>query len=212
MILIIFMNKMMLYNGVFLRQALNSRNTKHIDLCRFLIDDVSDVLHQPMTCKSNRQFYRGLKITNEGLEKLTKHTGKLICLKGFFTCNKSRKVDLDLARSSNYRPDLRPALLKINCPPFVPLGEVPTVGTGGLVVFDVYTAFCVKYVNRGPVIAHHNGREFDLALACRHRALDLQKTNQTIDQSLIASSLIGIANAQWVKRIYLKHFKILNKP
>lgn len=49
-------------------------------------------------------------------------------------------------------------------------------------------------------IAHHNRREFDLALACHYRALKLQKADPTIDQSLIASSLIGIANAQWGQR------------
>jgi hypothetical protein len=160
----------------FLRRALSSRNTEHIDLCRFLINDVSDVLNQSTIYETNRQFYRGMKITNEGLEKLIKHTGKLICPKGFFTCNKSRKVALDLACSPNYRPDLQPVLFKVNCPPSVPLGEVPTVGTAGLMVFDVYTAFRVKYVNRGPVSvvklepADEDGRNLAYEYRMQHKS------------------------------------------
>ena len=132
----------------FLHQTLSTRNLEKIDLCRFLLNDISHVLHQPRNSKVNQQFFRGLKVTNEGLEKLTKHTGKLICPRGFFTCHKSRKVALDIARSPDYRPDLRPVLFKIYCPPTVPMGEIATIG---LVAFDVYTAFRVKCVNRGPV-------------------------------------------------------------
>lgn len=135
----------------FIYHALRTRNTKYIDLCRFLINDVSRVLQQPMNFKANRQFFRGLKVTNEELEKLMKHTGKLICPKGFFTCNKSRKAALDFARTVDYRLDLRPVLFKINCPPSVPIGELPMQGIAGLAVFDVDTAFRVKCVNHGPV-------------------------------------------------------------
>jgi hypothetical protein len=104
-----------------------------------------------MDDKANRQFYRGMKVTREGLEKLMKHTSKLICPKGFFICNKSKNAALNLARSSDYRPDLRPVLFKIHCPPSVSIGELPVIGFDGLIVFDVYTTFRVKYVNRGPV-------------------------------------------------------------
>jgi hypothetical protein len=54
---------------------------------------------------------------------------------------------LDLARSTDYRPDLRPVLFKISGSSSVPIGQ----GTAGLVVFDVYTTFRVKYINCGPV-------------------------------------------------------------
>jgi hypothetical protein len=108
----------------FLYYALSSRNFEYIELCRFLITDLSRVLQsQSMNYAANGQFYRGMKVTNEGLEKLIKHTGKLIC------------------------PNLRPVLFKISGSSSVPTGQ----GTAGLVVFDVYTTFRVKYINCGPV-------------------------------------------------------------
>jgi hypothetical protein len=139
------------FSSCFLHDALSSRNTKDIDLCRFLINDISHVLQQPIDFKVNRQFYRGLKLTNEDLEKLIKHTEKLICPKGFFIRTKSRKLALNLAQSPNYRLDLRPVLFKINCPLSIHIGEVPMIGTSGLVVFDVYMAFRINYVNRDSV-------------------------------------------------------------
>jgi hypothetical protein len=136
----------------FLHHALSSRNTKHLDLCHFLITDVSRVLQQPSyNLKSSHQFYRGMKLTNELLDKLEKQIGKLVCPKGFLTCTKSRKSALDLAWSPTYRPDLKPVLFKIDYDPSVPIGELSLKDTSTLVIFDVYTAFRVKYVNRGLV-------------------------------------------------------------
>lgn len=132
----------------FLHQALLTRHHEHIDRCRFLLKDISKYLHQPNEHKTPRQFFKGLKISRSKLEHLSKHTGKLICPKGFFTCQKSRKLAIDVARGNNYRPDLRSVLFKIICPPNVPCGEVPSIG---LVVFDVYMAFRIKCVNRGPI-------------------------------------------------------------
>ncbi|CAF0951760.1 unnamed protein product [Rotaria sordida] len=135
----------------FLHHALSTRNTKYIDLCRFLINDVSHVLKQPNDLKSNNQIFRGIKMTNELLEKLTNHTGKLICPKGFFTCTTSRVAALELARSPDYRPDLKPVLFKIYYNSSVPIGELPAKDMSTLIVFDVYMAFRVKWVSRGPV-------------------------------------------------------------
>ncbi|CAF4999621.1 unnamed protein product [Rotaria sp. Silwood1] len=46
-------------------------------------------------------------------------------------------------------------------------------------------------------IAYQNLHEFDLALNYHSRALSIRKLAHTIDQTLVASSLIGIANAYW---------------
>jgi tetratricopeptide (TPR) repeat protein len=149
----------------FLRHTLSTRNTEYLDLCRFLITDISDVLQQqPTDLKANHQFFKGMKLTREDLRRLMKNTGKMICAKGFFTCTRCKKAALDLARSPDYRPDLRPVLFKINCDPSVPFGELPMKSAPGLIVFDVYTAFRVKYVNRGLVsvvkieVANEDGR------------------------------------------------------
>jgi hypothetical protein len=164
----------------FLHHALSSCDAKYIDLCHFLINDISRVLKQSNDFKANRQVYRGLKVTNEGLKKLMEHTGKLICPKGFFTCMKSRKAALDFARSSDYRIDLRPLLFKINYPPSVPIGEIPMTGTSGLIVFDVYTAFRVKSVDRGPVSvvklepADEDGRDLARAYRAQYQSENVQ--------------------------------------
>jgi len=174
----------------FIHHALRSLDTEYIDLCRFLIDDVSRLLQQPMDFNANHRFYRGLKVTREGLQKLTKHTGKLICPKGFFTCTKSKKVALDLAQLPNYRLDLRPVLFKINCPPSVLIGEIRLTGTPGLIVFDVYTAFRVKSVKRGPVSivklepADEDGRNLALAYRMIYKSQNVQSL---LDQLLEVS-------------------------
>lgn len=48
-------------------------------------------------------------------------------------------------------------------------------------------------------IAHHNRREFDLALECHNRALEIRQKKSQTNQPRpdLAGSLIGIANAQW---------------
>ncbi|CAF0924362.1 unnamed protein product [Rotaria sp. Silwood1] len=135
----------------FLHHALSTRNTKYIDLCRFLIIDVSHVLKKSNELKSNNQIFKGIKMTDELLEKLINHTGKLICPKGFFTCTTSRVAALELARSPDYRPDLKPVLFKVYYDSSVPIGELPGKDMSTLVIFDVYTAFRVKWVSCGPV-------------------------------------------------------------
>ena len=129
-------------------------------------------------------------MTREDLQKLKKHTGKLICPKGFFTCNKSRRVALDFAQIPNYRRDLKPVLFKINCPSSVLIGEIPMTSTPGLIVFDVYTAFRVKHVKRGPVSivklepADEDGRN----LAHAYRMIYKSQNVQSLLDQLLAFS------------------------
>ena len=167
------------FPSIFLHEAVSTRDMKRMDLCRFLINDLSRVIHQPMDQKSNRQFYRGLKVNEAGLENLTKNTGKLICARGYFTCFKSRKTALDLARSTIYRADLRPVLFKINCPPSVPLAEIPTASLAGLVVFDLYMTFRIKSVNSDMVTvvtlesASEDGKQYARAYRTKNRSMNL---------------------------------------
>lgn len=46
-------------------------------------------------------------------------------------------------------------------------------------------------------ITYHNRRQFDLALECHNRVLELQQEKPVEDQAVMASSLLGVANAKW---------------
>jgi hypothetical protein len=92
-----------------------------------------------------------MKMTNEYLDKLENHFGELICPKGFLLCSQSRKTALEIASSPNHRPDLIPVLFKITYDRSVPIAELPKKNAAPLMVFDIFTVFRVKYVNRGPV-------------------------------------------------------------
>ncbi|CAF2066721.1 unnamed protein product [Rotaria magnacalcarata] len=165
----------------FLNHALSTRNPRFIDLCRFLIVDVSYVLKEPTDHKSNYQIFKGIKMTAELLEKLVNHIGKLICPKGFFTCTTSRIAALELARAPDYRPDLKPVLFKLNYDSSVPMGQLLMKDTSTLVVFDVYTAFRVTWITRGPVsiidleAADKDGRNMALEYKARYKSANIQK-------------------------------------
>ena len=128
-------------------------------------------------------------MTKESLHRLIKHTGKLICPKGFFTCTKSKKAALDLAQSADYRSDLRPVLFKINCDSTVPFAELPMKDTSGLIVFNVYTAFRVKSVNRGSLSiiklepADEDGANLALAYRMKYTAETLSKSPVELSSS-----------------------------
>ena len=181
------------FPSLFLQEALSTRNMKRMDHCRFLINDVSRLMQLPTECKTNREFYRGIKASDQELEKLTKYSGKLICVKGYFTCFKSRKVALDIARSSVYRFDLRPVLFKIDTPATVRVGEISTTSTGGLVVFDVYMTFRIKCVNIGQVTvvklepASEDGKQIARAYRAKNKAANL---HNLLDQLIMPPTTI----------------------
>ena len=135
----------------FVRRTLCSYNSEHLNACRFLLMDVSRIIQQQSNRKTSCELYRGMKTTNEFLKKLENHTGKLICPKGFLLCSQSRKTALEIASSLDHRPDLSPVLFKITYDTSVPIVEVPIKGGAPWIVFDIFTVFRVKYVNRSQV-------------------------------------------------------------
>ncbi len=129
-------------------------------------------------------------MTNEFLDKLETHLDELMCVKGFLICIQSRKIALEAANSPEHRPDLVPVLFKITYDRSVPLAELSNKDNASSLVFDVYTAFRVKYVNRGQVsivkieLADEDGRQ----LAREYRMKNRSESVQTLlDQLLFAS-------------------------
>jgi len=129
-------------------------------------------------------------MTNEFLDKLENHFGELICTKGFLTCSQSRRVALEAANSPEHRPDLVPVLFKITYDRSVPLAELSNKSTASSMVFDIYTAFRVKYVNRGQVsivkieLADEDGRQLARDYRMKHRSESVQTL---LDQLLFPS-------------------------
>ena len=135
----------------FLHQALRNCEIEHLDRCQFLFMDISYILHRPNDRQISRELYRGMKLTNDLLDRLVTHTGKLICPQPYFFWIKSKMTALKFACSTNYRTDLNPVLFKISCEPSTPIGELSMKGSPTQIVFDLYSVFRVIHVNRGPV-------------------------------------------------------------
>ena len=79
--------------------------------------DISYILHRSSERQISRELYRGMKLSNELLDRLTNHTGKLICPQPYFFWIRSKMTALKFASSTNYRTDLNPVLFKISCEP-----------------------------------------------------------------------------------------------
>ncbi len=164
----------------FLRRALRSYNPEHLHACQFLLTDASRII-ELKNRKSSCELYRGMKMSNEYLDQLEKHTGKLICPKGFLLCTQSRKIALEVASSTNHRPDLIQVLLKITYDTSVPLAEITNQETGTRMIFDVYTVFRVKYVKRGAIStvkiepADDNGRKLARDYRMKYQSESIQE-------------------------------------
>jgi hypothetical protein len=164
----------------FLLRALRFHNVEHLHACRFLLTDVSHIIQRQSNKKSSCELYKGMKMTNEFLDKLENYTGKLICPKGFLICSQSRKGALEVASSLDHRPDLMPVLFKITYDRSVPLVELSNKDVGSLMIFDVYTVFRVKYVNRGQVSivkiepANEDGRKLALEYRNKYESESIQ--------------------------------------
>ncbi len=162
-----------------LHRALHSHNTEHLQACRFLFNDVSRMIQNSIR-KSSYDLYKGMKMTNEYLDRLENHVGQLICPKGFFQCNQSRKAALEVAISPEHRPDLRPVVFKIIYDSLVPITELHYKDMPSMMVFDVYTVFRVKHVSRGSVsnvkleIADDSGAKLAREYRMKHKKEDLQ--------------------------------------
>jgi len=173
-----------------LNHALRSHNSQQLNFYSFLLNDASRALKQQHKRNSAIQLYKGMKLSSDLIDNLVKHAGEIICTSGFFICTKSRTAAWGFASSVSRRPDLLPVLFKINCDPSVPFAELSTDKTPGKIVFDVYTAFRVIYVNRGQVsvvkmkTAGEEGRQVAREYKNNHRGENIQIL---LDELLVAS-------------------------
>lgn len=168
------------FPACFLRQALRNCENEYLDRCRFLFIDISYVLHRSNERQICREFYRGMKLTDELLDGLINHTGKLICLQPYFFWIRSKTTALKFACSSNYRMDLNPVLFKISCEPSVPIGEALMKNAPSQTIFDLYSVFRVTHVHRGPVssirleLADEDARNIARGYRTKHRSESIQ--------------------------------------
>lgn len=140
------------FPSYFLRSTLRSHNIENLHACQFLLNDVSRIIQQQSNKKSSCELYKGMKMTNEYLDKLENHFGELICSKDYLLCSQSRKTALEMASSPDHRPDLMSVLFKITYDRSIPIAEISNKdSSSSLILFDVYTVFRVKYVNRGQI-------------------------------------------------------------
>lgn len=169
----------------FLHQALRSRHQEHLEYCRFILNDNSQLIHRSNPRKATRQFYRGMKLSQELVDRLMAHSGKLICAQDYFTCIKSRMAALQMSWSLDHRADLKPVLFKITCDPTVSFFEYVMPNKTTLIIFDLFTPFRIAYVNRGPVSvirmepAEEEGRNLARVHRAKHKSENIQ---QILDQ------------------------------
>ncbi|CAF1330185.1 unnamed protein product [Rotaria sp. Silwood1] len=136
----------------FINHSLHSRNMEQLNFCRFLINDASHFLQQQPKHKTSTQFYRGMKLSSELVEKFVKNTGGLICTSWFLVCTKSRTAALTAASSPIYRPDLIPVLFKIDCDSTTPYFELSKNVSPSIIVFDACTAFRILYISQDQMV------------------------------------------------------------
>ncbi|CAF3077680.1 unnamed protein product [Rotaria sp. Silwood2] len=136
----------------FINHALYSRNMEQLNFCRFLISDASHFLQQQSKHHSSAQFYRGMKLPRELVEKFVKSIGGLICTSWFLVCTKSRTMALAAASSPAYRPDLIPVLFKIDCDSMTPYFELSKNVSSPIIIFDVSTAFRILHVGQDQMV------------------------------------------------------------
>ena len=133
----------------FLNHALYSRNKEQLNVCRFLLTDATRFFEKQSNRKFCAQVYRGMKLSNELVDRFETQVGKLVCTTAFFPCMKSRTNALAIASLSTYRPDLLPVLFKIECESTDLISEISNQLSSSSVVFDVSMAFRVLCINRG---------------------------------------------------------------
>ncbi len=135
----------------FLLHALRSHSKTQLSFCRFLFADASRFFQQQPKHKTSDQVYRGMKLSNELLDKFEAHIGQLVCTSSFFPCTKSRTNALASASLPSYRPDLQPVFFKIDCDTSSLYTVILNRNSPSLIVFDACIAFRIVYINRGPM-------------------------------------------------------------
>jgi hypothetical protein len=164
----------------FIHHALRSRNKEQLSICRCLFVDASRAFQQYPKRKTSDQFYRGMKLSNEILQKFEANIGRLMCTSGFFPCTKSRTNALTLASLPGYRSDLLPVFFKIDCDASSLYIEVNNKSSSPLIAFDICTTFRIVYVNRGSMTvikmkaAGEIGNKIALTFLEQHRDATIQ--------------------------------------
>lgn len=177
------------FPSTFLHRAFQTHNTEHLQMSRFLVNDVSRQI-QIASHKSTSELYKGMRMSSEILDKLEQHVGQLICPKGYLQCCQSRKIALETASSLDHRPDLMAVLFKINFDSSVSVAELHHKDALPTMIFDVYTVFRVKYVSRGPVtvVKIDAADECGVKLARDYRLKHKKETVQTLLEHLTIPS------------------------
>lgn len=166
-----------------LKTELYTHNNEQLHFYSFLLNDASRYLNKQQPKRNSIiQFYRGMKLPNDILDKIEKNTGKLICTNGFFICTKSRTTAMAIATSSSLsqNSDLSPVLLKIDCDPSIPFVEIPKDKNSLQVIFDVYTTFRILCVNRDQItiikikIANDDGKQIAKEYKKKHKETNVQ--------------------------------------
>ncbi|CAF3502135.1 unnamed protein product [Rotaria sp. Silwood1] len=173
-----------------LRCALMSPTLKQLSPYQFLITDAIRILQQQSKRTGHGQVYRGMKLSNELVDMFETHTGELVCVNGFFTCTKSRNIELQSAASPGYRSDLSSVLFKIDFDASSRFAEVAMENGSTIVIFDVATIFRVVCVNRGSmsIIKLKTASDEGKKLALEYKEKNKGKTIKILLDELSAPS------------------------
>ena len=98
-----------------LHGALFSCQAEQLDPFQFLISEVLRFFQKKPTSRGKQELYRGMKLEKQLVDYFKFYNNKMVCVSGFFSCDKLRPTALQTALSPGFRPDLLPVLFKIEC-------------------------------------------------------------------------------------------------
>ena len=101
-------------------KALRTEDIDQLHIFRFFIGDLSENLareHRKIVVSNERilNVYRGMKLSNEELDKLKKNKEKLISTNSYFSTSRRRSEALIFATKPTKRSDAMPVLFEIEC-------------------------------------------------------------------------------------------------
>lgn len=171
----------------FLHHAIRAHNKDQLRVCRSVFIDVFHTFEKHPQRRTTDQFYRGMKLPNEVVDKFEAHVGQMVSTSGFFPSTRSRSNALALASLPAYRPDLLPVLFKIDCDQLSVYIELTNKYPSPLLAFELCSAFRIVHVNRGAITVikiktdHDNGRR----LASRYLEQHANVTLESLIDELI---------------------------
>ena len=171
----------------FLHHAIRAHNKDQLRVCRSIFIDVFHTFEQHPQHRTTDQFYRGMKLSNEIINKFEAHIGQMVSTSGFFPSIRSRSNALALASLPAYRPDLLPVLFKIDCDQLSVYIDLTNKYPTPLLAFELCSAFRIVYVNRGAitVIRLKTDRDSGRRLASRYLDQHPDVTMQSLLDELI---------------------------